>query len=651
VASPAAGFTKVFAELKRRRVFGAVAAYVVLAALLIELSGAIFEALLLPDWSARLFTILLILGLPVVAVMSWFFDLRPGGIARTPESEAPGRTTEAGLGLEAALKASRGVPVPDGPVRRRQLRPVADAGGDGPMPDPERVRAAAMGHMRHELRTPINGIIGYSEMLLEDVDEDALAADLSRIREAGRRLLDRVDEVLRPDRLRGDSPEDIEAFAEQVRVDLRTPINAVVGYAELVMETCQEEGRDALLPDLERILSSARRLLDLSEDIVGVGTRDPEARAPDGLTESSQLTRQVLARIQPVRAAGDRPDGEGRLLVVDDNETNRDLLSRQLARHGYVVSSATDGKEGLERLEREDYDLILLDVIMPGMNGVEMLGRIQADPRWAEIPVIMLSSLDEVDSAVRCIEMGALDYVAKPVQATLLEARIAAALEIRELRRREDIYRRRVEADTVLIGRLLDGAVPGPLRRRVADGTLDIVESYPEITAVRGVVSGSRPGGDGTGGVRGMAAAVARFEALARARDVDICLWRPDGFLAATTGDGHAGRAADLVVAARKAFGEPAPGFGLHTAEAVGGILGRDRPRFELWGEAVDTAEALAGLARAGEALLTSTTEGELRESHALEARGVRDVAGTQIRIHALVPDSPDRPAREAVGS
>lgn len=650
MVSPAAGFMNVFAELKRRRVFGAVAAYVVLAALLIELSGAIFDALLLPDWSARLFTILLILGLPVVVVMSWFFDFSPGGIARTPDEPGLPTTREA-PGLEEALKSSRGIPVPDAPVRRRQRRPAVEPGeADGPAPDPDRVRAAALGHMRHELRTPINGIIGYSEMLLEDVEEDALVADLGRIREAGRRLLDRVDEVLRPDRLRGDSAEDIEAFAEQVRVDLRTPISAVVGYAELLMETCQDEGRDALVPDLERILSSARRLLDLSEDIVGVATLEADGSGPDGLAESSQLTRQVLARIRPVEAAG-RPDGEGRLLVVDDNETNRDLLSRQLARHGYVVSTATNGEEGLERLEREDYDLILLDVIMPGMDGVEMLGRIQADPRWAEIPVIMLSSLDEVDSAVRCIEMGALDYVSKPVQATLLEARIAAALEIRELRRREEIYRNRVDADTALIGRLLDGAVPGPLKRRVAEGTLDIVESYPDITVVRGVIAGPRPGAGGTGRIRELAAALARFEALARSMEVDICLWRPDGFLAATTGDGHAVRAADLVLAARDAFDEPTPGFGLHSGEAVGGILGRDQPRFELWGEAVDTAEALAGLARAGEVLVTSTAEGELRESHALEARGVRDVAGTQIRIHALVPDAPDRPAREAVGN
>ncbi len=646
MASPRATLMHAFAELKRRRVFGAVAAYVVLAALLIELSGAIFEALLLPDWSARLFTILLVLGLPVVAVMSWFFDLSAGGIERTSEPPPEGR--EERVGLDAALRRSREAAVPETPVRRRQRAPAGEVAGDGVAPDPARVRAAALGHIRHELRTPINGIIGYAEMLLEDVDEGDLVADLERIREAGRRLLGRVDAVLQPDRLAGGSPEELDAFAEQVRVDLRTPVSAVVGYAELLMETCQEEGRDALLPDLERILTSAHRLLDLSEDIVGVATLDPEGRGPDGLAESSALTRQVLSRIQPMEPSGDRPDGEGRLLVIDDNETNRDLLSRQLARHGYAVSTATNGREGLERLEREDCDLILLDVIMPEMDGVETLGRLQADERWADIPVIMLSSLDEVDSAVRCIEMGALDYVSKPVQATLLEARIAAALEIRELRRREQQYRRRVDVDRVLIGRLLDGAVPASLRDRVAEGGLDIVEAYPEITVVRGVVSGPRSGAGSVDRVRELAAGLGRLEALARDREVDICLWRPDGFLVATAGADHATRAADLALAIRQTFGDPGPAFGLHAGEAVGGILGHDRPRFELWGEAVDTAEALARLAKAGEVLVTPTAEVDLRETHALEARGVRDVAGTQIRVHALAAAATATP--KAVG-
>ncbi len=636
-----------FRELKRRRVFGATAAYVVLSALLIELSSFIFDAVLLPDWSTRLVTIILILGFPVVVVLAWFFDISATGLSRTEEATAASEPARSGL--EAAFQRAHAVPIPSAPVRRRKrtVESAGDGEGEPSEPDNQRVRAATLGHVRHELRTPINGIIGYSEMLLEDVDDPSIVADLERIRAAGRQLLDRVDSVLRPEGLSGTTPEELEAFGEKVRVDLRTPINAVVGYAELLMETCEEEGRGHLLADLERILTSARRLLDMSEDIVGVATLGSGTAVTEALRASSSMTREVLAKIRTGEASPQ--DGAGRLLVIDDNETNRDLLSRQLARYGYVVATAENGRDGLDRLEKEDYDLILLDVIMPEMDGVETLQRLQGDERLATIPVIMLSSLDEVDSAVRCIEMGALDYVSKPVQPTLLEARIAAALEIRELHRRERTYRKRVAADGALIDRLLAGVVPGGLKERVAQGVLDIVESYPSVTAVRCVVSPElRPTPDEADRIPALSALLARFEALTPG-DGDLCLWRPDGCLL-LVGAGESGsaegpggaslsssaRAAALVLDARAAL-EARAAFGVHTGPAVGGMLGRDRPRFEVWGEAVDTAESLARLASPGEVLVTPSAEGELRGSHALEPRGVREVGGTQMRVHALV--------------
>ena len=625
-------------ELKRRRVLGSAAAYIVVAALLIEISGAVFEALLLPDWAARLVTMLLVLGFPLVVVLAWFFDVSAAGFSRTEEPSAG-----SGDGLEAALQRAHSVPIPAEPVRRRKRAVERTVeGGEPTEPDEARVREATLGHVRHELRTPINGIIGYAEMLLEDVEDDAITADLERIRTAGRQLLGRVDGVLRPEGLSGTTPEDLEAFAETVRMDLRTPVSSVVGYAELLMETCEEEGRDALLPDLERILSSARRLLELSDDIVGIATLGTGNAVTEAIQSSSAMTREVLAKIRTGEATPQ--DGRGRLLVVDDNETNRDLLSRQLARYGYVVATASDGKEGLDRLEKEDYDLVLLDVIMPEMDGVETLQRLQDDERLATIPVIMLSSLDEVESAVRCIEMGALDYVSKPVQPTLLEARIAAALEIRELHRRERTYRKRVAADAALIDRLLAGMVPGGLRDRVAEGVLDLVESYPDVTAVRCVVSPDlRPTTEDADRVRSMGELLARFEALASGAG-DVCLWRPDGCLLLVGGNaaGEEGessssaRAAALVLEAQEGL-DGQVGFGVHTGTAVGGMLGRDRPRFEVWGEAVDTAESLARLAAPGEVLITSSAEGQLRDSHALESRGVREVGGTQMRVHALM--------------
>lgn len=626
---------RAFVELKRRRVFGAVAAYVVLAALLIELSAAVFEALLFPDWAARLVTVLFILGLPVVTLLAWYFDLSGGRLERTEGSEddRPRRDR-----LATALRRSRSSPIPAEPVRRRRTS-AGELSSDPAAPDPARVRAAALGHVRHELRTPINGIIGYSEMLMEDVDDPALSADLERIRQAGHRLLERVDALLGANRSETDVLEDTQAFGDEVRLDLRTPVSAVVGYAEMLRESFEEAGRDDLLEDVDRVLRSARRLLELSEDIVRLATRTgPGHDVPTGNTEIAQ---EVLSKIQPVTAGESAPEGQGRLLVVDDNETNRDLIARQLARFGYTVATAVDGVIALELLAEQDFDLILLDVIMPRLDGIETLSRIQADERLADVPVIMLSALNELASAVRCIGMGATDYISKPVQPALLEARIAATLELRDLRNREHAYRRRVGADADLIDRLLAGAFPAFVVDRVRDGALGIREAYPAATVVRALYPPDRrpsSGPDGVDRIESVQDLARLVEGAAADHGVGGLVWRPDGFLAVTLdgADGTVAFAAEFALAALERIEGAA--MGIHTGALVAGVVGEAGPRFEVWGEAVDAADALALHAQAGSILITPAVRTALRAGFETEGRGVKEVRGLgQMRVHALL--------------
>ena len=123
------------------------------------------------------------------------------------------------------------------------------------------------------------------------------------------------------------------------------------------------------------------------------------------------------------------------LLVVDDNEDNRYTLTRRLTREGYTnLTIATNGREALGLLQSKPFDLILLDIMMPEVNGYEVLEHMKADPGLREIPVIMISALSEMDSVVRCIELGAEDYLPKPFNPTLLRARVGASLEKKRLR-------------------------------------------------------------------------------------------------------------------------------------------------------------------------------------------------------------------------
>ena len=128
------------------------------------------------------------------------------------------------------------------------------------------------------------------------------------------------------------------------------------------------------------------------------------------------------------------------VLVVDDDPVNRMLLAKSLERDGHRVTTAEDGREGWERLQREPFDVVLLDVLMPELDGCEVLERIEGDTRLRHLPVIMVSALDELETVVRCIELGAEDYLPKPFNPVLLRARINAGLakkRLHELERRQ----------------------------------------------------------------------------------------------------------------------------------------------------------------------------------------------------------------------
>ncbi len=141
--------------------------------------------------------------------------------------------------------------------------------------------------------------------------------------------------------------------------------------------------------------------------------------------------------------------GPARLLVADDNKVNRLLLSRNLELQGHSVATAENGRVALERLRGERFDLLLLDMEMPEIDGFQVLEQMKADLALRDVPVIVTSSLEGLDHVVRCIELGAEDYLPKPVNPVLLKARIGASLEKKRLRDQQKELVRRFAAPEV----------------------------------------------------------------------------------------------------------------------------------------------------------------------------------------------------------
>ena len=151
------------------------------------------------------------------------------------------------------------------------------------------------------------------------------------------------------------------------------------------------------------------------------------------------------------------------VLVVDDNEVNRDLLARRLTREGHRVELAVDGLDALAKLAADDFDLILLDIMMPGLNGYEVLERLKADEALRYLPVILISALADDDNMVKGISLGADDFLPKPFNPHILRARVGASLARKRLHDNEQRYARSLEREMEIAREIQAGFLPSQL--------------------------------------------------------------------------------------------------------------------------------------------------------------------------------------------
>ncbi|MCW5548751.1 MAG: response regulator [Opitutaceae bacterium] len=346
----------------------------------------------------------------------------------------------------------------------------------------------ALNKLRHNLRTPLNQIIGYCEMLLESAEEDgnsAIVRDLKRIHTSGGQLLALINDALAPWKI-----ETGKLDVEAMRREMRTPLNAIIGYAELCLD--EATPGSSLGADLERIHRAGLNLYHFIEDDSLPGQM-PGQGAPGESAIAAKATlgttSGLATGLSPVHAAADliapgEPRARSRLLVVDDDVVNREMLGRRLQKLGYEVTEVGDGRSALKMLNEGNYDLVLLDIIMPELDGFRVLEFIKTDQRLRHLPVIMLTALDDVESTVRCIEAGAEDFVPKPFNPIVLRARITASLEKKQLRDQEQAFLAQLQSERAKSERLLLNVLPRAVADRLKAGERTIVDSFLECTVL-----------------------------------------------------------------------------------------------------------------------------------------------------------------------
>jgi CheY-like chemotaxis protein len=279
--------------------------------------------------------------------------------------------------------------------------------------------------LRHELRTPVNQIVGYCEMLLEDSQSPQDTQRREALNEALAAVRDAVSLIERA------LPADVSTLDADRIVSLYELLHAPQTRIIDAMSGLLREGQ----PD-ERFVADVCRVRDAAERLLPTDRRRAEPTAT--------FSAPAAVRVAPAEPPGARVRRAAHVLVVDDVEENRGVLRRRLEREGHTVACASSGPEALHLVATDSFDIVLLDVMMPHMDGYETLEQLKTSAATREIPVIMISALDDIASIARCIERGAEDYLPKPFDPVLLRARISACLEKKDLREREKEYLRDV---------------------------------------------------------------------------------------------------------------------------------------------------------------------------------------------------------------
>ena len=450
----------------------------------------------------------------------------------------------------------------------------------------------------HELRSPLNHILGYSEIAIEDATDaglEQIVSDLQTIHAAGQRLLAVIESTLAP-AARTVTPVPPETVDREVR----EPLNQILGYTELVAEEASAAGEESIVADVDKIKRAAERLLNVvSERVVTGGSK---ASAGD-----HRLVDVHLPCGQP-----------GKILIVDDSQENREMLSRRLGQLGHEVGFAEDGVACLEQVRSQPYDVILLDLWMPRMDGMAALEQLKADPQLQAIPVIVLSADDDPQTVVRCIALGADDHLRKPCDPVFLRTRINASLEKKRLRDREQAYLDRIEQEKRRSDELLHVILPPDVATELKNNKSVRPRRFDDVAVLFSDVVGftsfsERVTPDEL--LQHLQTMVEVQEAACSHHGLEKIKTIGDAFMAAA----GLGTEGDVAVAAVRCGLEMAENVaralplwkvrvGVHCGPVFAGVVGHRKYQYDIWGDSVNTASRIEHAALPGSVCVSQPT-------------------------------------------
>lgn len=522
----------------------------------------------------------------------------------------------------------------------------------GDQPSVDRIDRALIAYIKQELSAPAEAIAGYAQILLDEAEKNGQTQfrdDLEKIQLATRSLSSLIASLVGPVRSqRRKASDDPEEYRRRLRHDLRTPINAIKGYGEMLREDAVEiDKSSALVEDLDQLLGEASRFLERIEGVVNFSLPEDMASTGDAgaVPVSAEVARRFVTSVQPIseRETDSAASLPSRILVVDDNASNRDLLKRRLERQGHAVVLAENGSSALAIVKQTQFDLVLLDLLMPDISGFDVLSILKSDLSLRDIPVIMISALNEIDTIVRCIEAGAEDYLAKPFEPVLLRARIGSSLEKKRLRDREREASEALRVEKERSEQLLLNILPAPIVDRLKDGETVIADHLANVTILFADFVGftelsSKLSAPELVGVLGRV--FSAFDRLAVKFGVEKIKTIGDAYMAACglfgQRDDHAHAVGNMAMAMIETLGklnDELPTrleirIGINSSDVIAGVIGTHKFVYDIWGDAVNVASRLESTSLPGCIQVSRATYEHLRDEFVFEPRGGLEIKG-----------------------
>jgi len=432
---------------------------------------------------------------------------------------------------------------------------------------------------------------------------------------------------------------DTTFFMSRGRHLMTAPMNELLAICERLIVQSRALGQEKLVPDFQKIAQAAQHLMSEFTEISSAPT-----------LKLGSVLENLVSKPDPAATPKAKPSTNNSptartpsILLVDDNPLDSELVSLLLEQKGYQTSQAVDGKEALRLLREQSFDLVLLDIILPELNGYQVLKTINADEDLSQIPVIIISGMGGMDSVVRCIELGADDYLPKPLNPVLLRARIEASLERKRLRDQEAAYLQQLQTERQKSELLLLNILPEAISQRLKQGESTIVENYADVTVLfADIVGFSQLASKLT--PRELVATLneifSELDYLADRHGLEKIKTIGDAYLAVgglpNPLKNHTAAVANMALDVQKQIvlynqshgTQLKMRIGIHVGPVVAGIIGKGKFNYDLWGDTVNLASRMESQGQPDTIQVTAPTYHRLQKDYDFEQRDAVEIKG-----------------------